>query len=72
MKRIIALIGLTLVIGALTAASAMACVPVVGVWAPNGHGNNPPQTFIHCLKGSPGNFKAAETPSPAINPGCLD
>ena len=74
MKRIIAVIGLALVISALWATSALACVlSGVSVGAPNGHGNNPSRHLITCLPVTPGTLHAGfVTPSPAVNPGCPD
>ena len=76
MKRMIAVIGLALVIGALTATSALASAVSPGVFAPNngqvGNGGQsghhaPDRTLITCIPGNQGTF-TAEGPSPAIAP----
>jgi len=69
MKRIIAVIGLALVISAVSATSALACVvSQFGVWAPNNHpnpGHAPPRHQIVCIPANQGTATAFET-SPAI------
>ena len=73
MRRLIALIGLALVIVAVSSASALACVVPVGspsVSAPNGQSGNGQGTF-RCLPDNKGTQKAATaTPSPAVNLEC--
>jgi hypothetical protein len=67
MKRITAVIGLVLVIGAMTAAAAQACV-VAGfkVKAPPPHSNaNEPTTFRACIPNTQGTNNARFN-SPAI------
>lgn len=76
MKRITAVIGLALVIGvigAVTAASALARVPPgISVWAPNGgHGPNP-REFITCLPETPGTTSDAARDTRPIQFGCPD
>jgi hypothetical protein len=68
-------ISLVLVISALAATSALACVPLVGVNAPNpnshANGNPPPRTTKVCpLPDNQGIFPTAYQASPAID-NCL-
>lgn len=73
MKRIVAVIGLALMIGVLSAASALASAVSPGVWAPNNgqvgggqSGNHAPErTLITCIPGNQGTG-TAEGHSPAI------
>ena len=76
MKRIISMIGLALVIVAVSSASALACVVPVGspsVSAPNGQSGNG-QGTSRCLPDNDGTQKAAARPrNPAVNLlGCGD
>ncbi len=73
MTRIIALVGLALVIVAVASTSALACITPVGtpsVSAPNGQGSG--QGTFRCLPNNKGTQKAASesVPSPAVNPEC--
>ena len=77
MKRIISVIGLALVIGALAAPSALACVVSgVSVWAPNPNGNangHPPSRhFITCIPQNQGTTQHAAPNSPAVQLGCFN
>jgi hypothetical protein len=68
MKRIIAVIALALAITVLSAASALACVVGVGVYAPNGGHGPVGNHLITCLPVNQGTVNAADnTPSPAVN-----
>jgi len=72
MTRIIALVGLALVIVAVTSTSALACITygTPSVSAPNGQGSG--QGTFRCLPNNKGTQKAASesVPSPAVNPEC--
>jgi hypothetical protein len=75
MKRIIALIGLVLVIGAVFAASALACVSTTySVCAPNpnyhANGNPPPRDQRATVPNNQGTSAANSSRSPAIDPFC--
>jgi hypothetical protein len=82
MKRIISVIGLALVIGALAAPSALACVVSgVAVFAPNhgqkGNGGNsgdnaPSRHFITCIPETQGTTDQAAPNAPAVQLGCPD
>jgi hypothetical protein len=75
MKRIVAVIGLALVICALTAASALACLVQEGVWAPNNDGNGqsggqtPTREQKACVPDNRGTQEAADQ-SPAVEQPC--
>jgi len=79
MKRIVAVIGLALVIGALTAASALACIfEQPGVSAPNNgqkgnggnsEGNTPTREHKACIPDNRGTETATD-PSPAVVAPC--
>jgi len=73
MTRIIALVGLALVIVAVTSTSALACITygTPSVSAPNGQGGG--QGTFRCLPNNKGTQKAAgDTPSPAVNNECTN
>ena len=75
MKRIIAVIGLVLVIGAVAAASALGCVSQYSVCAPNNDSNGqsenhaPPRTQKSSVPANQGTSRAADE-SPAIDYSC--
>ena len=76
MKKVIALVGLALVIGAVFAASALACQPTLRVCAPNPsstgnyYGNPPPREQKATVPyQNPGTW-TANGPSPAIDTFC--